>query len=295
VKYPDSEIKRLQQTWDMFKGSKFYDPRSTVNPRYNFTEEYIHSIECIEELDEIFLILKDTWVEKDGSRISLIDIIFDPGNYNAEVVRKLFEKIVPKLPLDQSKVYIGINVDSRLDQYLKDLINLGFKEVIRLSEMEMNIKEEFDLSNNKFDFELRNPKETELRDVYEMIFKTQIKGTIGETSPNDKDYADFIKKEIKDIDLCTFVWDKGKIIAQITAVIVDDYVEIKELGVLPEYWRKGIAAYVTKLTLNKIFKSGFSMVKLHTDSYNRYGALNLYKKLGFEVLYESIRLRYANN
>jgi ribosomal protein S18 acetylase RimI-like enzyme len=292
MKYSYAKLKLLQQTWELFKSSSYFDIRSTVNPRYIFTEEFISNLEFIEELNGVFLLLSRAWVEKDGSQVSLIDYIFDPENYHSEIIKQLFGKVGKRLTNKNPKASIGINVDSRLTEYLDNITKLGFKEVIRLSEMQLNMQGEFDLSNINFAFKLRTPKEEELRAVYEMIFKTQIKGTIGEMEPSDEDYQDFLTNEIKNIELCTFVWDQEKIIAQITAVIIDDYAEIRELGVLPDYWRKGIATHIIKLTLNKIFKSGFQIVRLHSDSYNRYGALNIYKKLGFELLYESIRLRY---
>ncbi|HEX9805080.1 MAG TPA: GNAT family N-acetyltransferase [Candidatus Dojkabacteria bacterium] len=282
----------LLTTWNAFKTSNFYDFYSTVNPHYNERNlKKIENSEFFEEMNNIFLFLKESWIEKDGTNLYLIDYIFDPENYETETVRNLFEKFLRTKKFSGSKNFVGINVDSRLNEYLNDLHDIGFEEVIVLSEMELIMKREFDLPKES-KFEIRIPIESELREVYEIVFKTQIEARIGDMVPTKKDFERFINEEMKDLNLNTFVWDGDKAIARITVERYSNHVEIKELAVLPEYWRQGIATYITKLTLNKIYKTGINRIRLYTDNFNRNGAMNLYAKLGFKTLYKSVRIRY---
>lgn len=284
----------ILEIYEKYQKNEYFDYMSTVNSKYEISNDFCNNFTYFDIVGGTCLFLKKSLEEKDGSENFLIDVLFDPELYSKKDLITLFrkfEKHIIKITSTKTKRFIRINIHSKLNNFLSDIKSLGFKEIIRLSELELNINKKYsDLEN--FDYEIRLPKKDELWDVYAMVFKTQIKGTIGKENPSEEDYLGFLNDELTDLNLCTFVWNKKEIIAQITATRKGTYAEINELAVLPAYWRKGIATYITKTSLNKIYDSGIRTVRLHTDSYNRYGALDLYKKLGFKILYENIRLRY---
>lgn len=61
------------------------------------------------------------------------------------------------------------------------------------------------------------------------------------------------------------------------------FLEIENIGVIPEYKRKGIGSKLYNALLKEIKKRGFERIYLNCYSQNK-EALNFYKQLGFEEI-----------
>lgn len=287
--------------WNDLKKKDGFDIFSTVEKPLNLKNYSPSQVATLVDNEQNlvgYAVIKDDWDEKDGTHVFLIDIDVAPAYRGTDIENDLLETIEKECSLrakaDNNNV-IGVNASTREKHKQMLYTKAGYKEVIRLVEMELvftnEIIEKLRAELKDLPFKIRKPKEEEYRSVYEMIFKTQTKGSVGETEPSEEDYQNFLQNEIKHTDLGTFVWNRDEIIGQITATIDNEKAEILEVGVLPEYWRQGIATQLVMRTLIKIFEKGSMRIRLHTDAFNRYGAKSMYEKIGFRVVDESIRYR----
>ena len=294
-------LNAVEGVWKEVKRVDGFDNYSTVESRLNLESLSGSKIAVLEDdSGEVcgYAVLKDVWDEKDGTHVFLIDTDVKReyrGKAVEDTLLKEIEDHCTSLKVLEVKNVIGCNATLKESNKIRLYSEHGYKEEIRLVEMEMILDEEtvdsLKRQIKELPFEIRSPRLNEYRAVYEMIFAAMVKGTIGETEPSEEDYQGFIEKETKRLDLGTFIWDNGKIIAQVTVGIDDEKAEILELAVLPEYWRRGIGSQMMLRTMLKIYESGMRRIRFHTDAYNRYGAKTMYEKLGFRVVDESIRFR----
>lgn len=91
---------------------------------------------------------------------------------------------------------------------------------------------------------------------------------------------------------CLILEDNQKIIGFIIYSIIYDRAEIVDIIINPSNRLKGYGEKLLKYTIDEIINKGCLNVTLEVSVSNT-SAINLYKKLGFNI--EAIRKRYYNN
>ncbi|MFX0113962.1 MAG: GNAT family N-acetyltransferase [Candidatus Hodarchaeota archaeon] len=97
--------------------------------------------------------------------------------------------------------------------------------------------------------------------------------------------------ELENIIIGYFIIQKGKEPAYFDDNL-ENWAEITEFQVHPQYQRKGIGAFLLHFAIERAKEKGYSNLYVCTDDFNKAGR-SLYQKCGFQELNRIIRYRYA--
>jgi ribosomal protein S18 acetylase RimI-like enzyme len=62
---------------------------------------------------------------------------------------------------------------------------------------------------------------------------------------------------------------------------------VSSVGTVPGHRRKGLATWLVAELLNRLREDGARSASLYVDGWNRTGAFEMYRKLGFHLAFES--------
>jgi mycothiol synthase len=235
------------------------------------------------------------WSEADGTLVYIMDVqmasAFADNEREGQLLHLLEEKVVglAKSHNDAQKIVIGTNESSANEPHLQLLQKEGFAVVWKLVEMEFTRFEMLQNPSVADGFEIRNVRPEDFRAIYEANSKVY-EGVFGSVPMSDEDYADFLE-DSSEYKFWFAAWHGDELAGFVLSHIEKGRGIMKEVTVLPEFRRKGLAKALLITNLQLLQKSGVTMARLHTDAEGKAGGRQLYESVGFKPLKVHYRLR----
>jgi mycothiol synthase len=235
------------------------------------------------------------WSEADGTLVYIMDVqmasAYAENEREGQLLHLLEEKVVglAKSHNDAQKIVIGTNESSANEPRLQLLQKEGFAVVWKLVEMEFTSFQSLQKPQIADSFTIRGAKPEDFRAIYEANSKVYA-GVFGSVPMSDEDYADFLE-DSSEYKFWLTAWHGDELVGFVLSHIEKGRGVMKEVTVLPEFRRKGLAKALLITNLQLLQKSGVTMARLHTDAEGKAGGRQLYENVGFKPLKVHYRLR----
>lgn len=235
------------------------------------------------------------WNEDNGTLVYLLDSLIAPQHLHDELDLELIHLLkaeISKLAKsrgDAQKIVIGINESGENDRRLGILYKEGFVSVWKLVEMELTDFRSLPKPIIADGFEIKLAESKDFHRIYEAN-NAVYAGVFGYVPMSDYDYEDFLYDNSR-YKFWSVVWHGDELAGFILSHIAKGRGAVKEVTILPEFRRKGLAKALLITNLKLLGKAGVTMVRLHTDAEGKSGARQLYEQIGFSPLKTHYRLR----
>ncbi|MHA2140494.1 MAG: GNAT family N-acetyltransferase [Candidatus Thorarchaeota archaeon] len=222
-----------------------------------------------------------------------------PSDSYGVVARKLIreaKKATMKMGRERLEVQfnrITHRVRPLLQKYEDWYREMGFQYATEETHMESAISNDLPELGDSDDFPVQRISEISNDDLMDPFFDSFLDSTNGLFLSFTKDqqmdaFNYWFSRSREFIDAATLcVFDKSRVTGFIVVREEDDKPYVGPIGVHPDYRGKGIARTLLARSMEVLRKQGFKKVGLDMDILNT-PAMNLYKKFGFQSIYNSV-------
>lgn len=223
------------------------------------------------------------WDEESGERVYLHDA---RNTHELQEAELEIRRLAAQHEMSSRSVIGGNSTDEHGAQLLLDN---GYKQVFSLVYMELRDLYHLPAVSLSSEFELRSAASEDVRRLWELnnvAYSGRDFVGVATESGLEK-----FRNAMSDLSLVTVAQYAAEVAGFVASSLHDDYAEVNEVTVHPDYRRRGLATAMLSTNLRTARERGVNRARLHTNGEDVSGARSLYAKFGFESYETHLRFR----